>query len=137
MRPGCHLSVFPFHYHVWSNLVPSNSANVEGVFIGPISPIKISKKNVQVKYCEGSLIDSLKTVRFVSFEPKLRPQIEQASEELLSNFLYSSLTYSNNQDSGHARRWCIYKPSISFFRGFLFATESISFPLPVLLCSVS
>ena len=34
-----------------SNLVP---ANVEGVFIGPISLIKTSKKNAQVKHFKGS-----------------------------------------------------------------------------------
>ena len=56
-RPGHHLSVFLTLSRVKleiSNLVPSNSANVEGVFVGPISPVKTSKKNVQVKYFEGS-----------------------------------------------------------------------------------
>ena len=65
-----------------SDLVPSNSANVEGVFVGPISPIKTSRKTVRVQYFKGSLSDGSKTVRFVSFEPKLRPQIEQARENL-------------------------------------------------------
>ena len=57
MKPGHHLSVFRTIPHVKmeiTNLVPSNSANVEEVFIGPISPIKTSKKTTQVKYFEGS-----------------------------------------------------------------------------------
>ena len=110
-----------------SNLMPSNSTNVEGVFVGPISPIKTSKKNTNIKYFEESLSDNSKTVRFVSSEPKLRPQIEQAREALLCNFLYASPTYSNNQDMKQTRRQCIYKSSISFFRGFPFSPESISF----------
>ena len=52
------------------------------MFVGPTSPIKTSRKNVQIKYFKGSLSDGSKAVRFVSFEPKLRPQIEQAREDL-------------------------------------------------------
>ena len=55
MRPGHYLSVFltlPYVKMEIPNLVPSNSANVEGVFVGPLSPI--FKKNAQVKYFEGS-----------------------------------------------------------------------------------
>jgi len=65
-----------------SELVPSNSANVEGMFVGPISPIKTSRKNDRVHYFDGCLSDGSKTVRFVSFDPKLRPQIEKAKEDL-------------------------------------------------------
>ena len=57
MRPGRHLSIFLTLLCVKmeiSSLVPSNSTIVEGVFVGPISPIKTSKKNAQVKYFEGS-----------------------------------------------------------------------------------
>ena len=62
-----------------SDLVPSN---VQGVFVCPISLIKTSRKNARVQYFEGSLSDGSKTVRFVSFEPKLRPQIKQARKDL-------------------------------------------------------
>ena len=65
-----------------SDLVPSGSASVEGVFVGPVSPIKTSRNNAKVKYFEGQLSDGSKTVRFVSFEPKLRSQVEQAREGL-------------------------------------------------------
>jgi len=58
-----------------SDLVPST---VEGAFVATLSPIKTSRKNTGVKYFEGQIFDGCKTVRFVSFEPKLRPQIEQA-----------------------------------------------------------
>ena len=50
--------------------------------MGNISPIKTSRNNARVKYFEGQLSDGAKTVRFVSFEPKLRPQVEEARESL-------------------------------------------------------
>ena len=62
-----------------SGLVPSTSASVEGVFVGPVSPIKTSRSNSKVKYFEGKLSDWAKTV---SVEPKLRRQIEEAREGL-------------------------------------------------------
>ena len=65
-----------------AELVPQSSASVEGVFVGNISPVKTSRSNGRVKYFEGHLSDGTKTVRFVSFEPKLRPQIEEARESL-------------------------------------------------------
>lgn len=63
-----------------SRLVPSNSTNVHGVFVGAVSPVKTGKSNSKVKYFEGQLSDGSKTVRFVSFEPNLRRQIEAAQE---------------------------------------------------------
>ena len=67
-----------------SDLVPSTSTNVEGVlvFVGDLSPIKTSMKNPNVKYFEGQLSDGSKTVRFVSFEPKLHSKINKAREDL-------------------------------------------------------
>ena len=81
-----------------SDLVPSNSANVEGMFVGPISPIKTSRKTAQVQYFMGSLSDGSKTVRFVSFEPKLRPQIEQAREYLCGLSLSNCAITRNRGD---------------------------------------
>ena len=45
-----------------SDLVPSTSTNVEGVFVGDLSLIKTSRKNPNVKYFEGQLSDGSKTV---------------------------------------------------------------------------
>ena len=64
-----------------SDLVPLTSANVGGVFVGTLSPIKNSRNNTKVKYFEGKLSDGYKTVRFVSIEPKIRPQIEESLEK--------------------------------------------------------
>ena len=44
-----------------SELVPSSSASIEGVFVGNISPIKTSRNNARVKYFEGQLSDGAKT----------------------------------------------------------------------------
>ena len=65
-----------------SDLVPSTSTNVEGVFVGDLSPIKTSRRKPNVKYFEGQLSDGCKTVRFVSFEPKLHSKVNEAREDL-------------------------------------------------------
>ena len=64
-----------------SEIQPSSSANVHGVFVGGLSPIKASRKNSEVKYFEGQLSDGHKMVCVVSFEPKLRGQIEEALQQ--------------------------------------------------------
>ena len=64
-----------------SEIQPSSSANVHGVFVGGLSPIKPSRKNSEVKYFEGQLSDGRKTVRVVSFDPKLRGEIEEARQQ--------------------------------------------------------
>ena len=65
-----------------SNLEPATSASMEGAFVGNILPIKTSRNNPRVKYFEGKISDGAKTVRFVSFEPKLRSQVEEAEKNL-------------------------------------------------------
>ena len=40
-----------------SEIQLSPSANVHGVFVGSLSPIKASRKNSEVKYFEGQLLD--------------------------------------------------------------------------------
>ena len=57
-----------------------NSATVHGVFIGEVSPVKHSRTKTDVRYFEGKLSDGKKTVRMVSFEPKLRATVEKAWE---------------------------------------------------------
>ena len=62
-----------------SNLVVSigalSSGTVHGVLVGEVSPIKTSRKRNNVKYFEGQCSDRKKTVRLVTFEPKLRGQL--------------------------------------------------------------
>ena len=82
-----------------SELVPSSSASVEGVFVGNISPIKMSRTNSRVKYFEGHLSDGAKTVRFVSFEPKLRSQVEEAKDNLCGVAL-KNCTVKRSRDAG-------------------------------------
>ena len=81
-----------------SNLVPSTSANVHGVFVGALSPVKSSRNNTKMKYFEGQLSDGSKTVRFVSFEPKLRQQIEEAHEKCSSIALRNCAVKRNRQE---------------------------------------
>ena len=49
-----------------SDLVPSTSANIEGVCIGTLSLIKNSRNNTKYKCFKGKLSDGYKTVRFIS-----------------------------------------------------------------------
>jgi len=67
---------------VVSGLVLSSSVNVEGLFVGELSPIKTSRNHTNVKYFESQLSDGCKTVTFVSFEPNLHSIINEAREEL-------------------------------------------------------
>jgi len=64
-----------------SSVVPSSTANVHGVFVGAVSPVKTGRSNTKVKYFEGQLSDRSKTVRFVSFEPNLRRKVEEAQQK--------------------------------------------------------
>ena len=62
-----------------SNLVFSTGASslgtVHGVLVGEVSSIKMSRKRNDVKYFEGQCSNRKKTVRLVTFEPKLRGQL--------------------------------------------------------------
>ena len=60
-----------------SDLVPTSSANVEGVFVGALSPVKTNMKDSSRKYFSTQFSDGQQTVRFVSFEPKLWSQINE------------------------------------------------------------
>ncbi len=53
---------------------------VHGV-ITELSPVKVSRKNEQVKYFGGKLSDGKKTMRVVSFAPALRNPLEKARVE--------------------------------------------------------
>jgi len=60
------------------DLVPTSSANVQGVIAGALSPIKTSRNDTRTKYFNTQFSDDNQTVRFVSFEPKLWSQINDA-----------------------------------------------------------
>ena len=67
-----------------SNLIVSIGASslgtVHGVLVGEVSPIKTSRKRNNVKYFEGQCSDGKKTVRLVTFEPKVRGQLDEAQK---------------------------------------------------------
>lgn len=53
---------------------------VHGVVVGQVSPLKTSKTKSGVKYFDGSFSEGKKTLRMISFEPKLREQFEEAQK---------------------------------------------------------
>ena len=63
-----------------SDIAECNFATVHRVFVGAVSPVKSSRKKSDVKYFEANLSDRDKTVRLVSFEPRLRAEVEEANK---------------------------------------------------------
>ena len=59
---------------------PTEAATVSGI-VTELSPVKVSRKNSQVKYFSGKVTDGKKTVRVVSFHPGLRNQMEKSRIE--------------------------------------------------------
>ena len=55
------------------------NVTIHGV-VTELSPIKTSKKNSTVKYFMGMLSDGRKSLRMVSFDPKLRPRFNESFE---------------------------------------------------------
>jgi len=49
--------------------------------VGNVSPIKVSRKCAERKYFESNISDGIKTVRMVSFKPKLRKAVEDACKD--------------------------------------------------------
>ena len=60
-----------------SEVCEAKGATVHGMLIGELSPVKESRSTVGVRYFEGQFSDGKKTVRIVSFEPKLRSDLER------------------------------------------------------------
>ena len=60
-----------------SEVCEMKGATVHGMPVGELSPVKDSRSKVGVRYFEGQLSDGKKTVRIVSFEPKLRSDLER------------------------------------------------------------
>ena len=75
--------------------------------MGTLSPVKSSRNNTAVKYFEGHISDGCNTVRFVSLEPKLRPQLEEAREQssgvLLKNCAVKRSTQHNLEVQANSR----------------------------------
>ena len=63
-----------------SEMSTSMFANVHGLVVGDLSPIKCSRKRSDVEYFEGSLSDGKKVVRMVSFKPKLHNEFQKMRE---------------------------------------------------------
>ena len=78
--------------------VSPSPVTVHGVIIvGQISPLKTSKTKSGVRYFDGSLSDGRKTLRMISFDPKLREQFEVFMEllHLLDDIMIINCTYCN------------------------------------------
>ena len=56
---------------------PSTDINIHGV-VTQLSPVKVSKKNENVRYFDGKVSDGKKSMRVVSFDPVLRHQTDEA-----------------------------------------------------------
>ena len=92
-----------------SDLEPCNSVNVEGVFVGTLSPVR---KNKQNKYYDGSFSDGVKTVTFVSFEPKLREEIEEAHKNCYGVSLLNCAVKCSRQDESELEVFVSSKTSV-------------------------
>ena len=63
-----------------SDLQVSPSTTVHGVVVGNVSPLKSSRKDSSRKWFDGQFTDGAKVVRMISFNPKLRSELESAKE---------------------------------------------------------
>ena len=63
-----------------SEMVVSPSTVVHGVSVGDVSPVKESRIKNGVKLFESRFMDEKKVVRMVSFEPKLKSEVDQVKE---------------------------------------------------------
>ena len=67
-----------------SDMCLSKGATVHGAFVGPISPIRRSRSSThskEIQYFDTFFSDGIKTVRVVSFDPKLKPKVDNAREK--------------------------------------------------------
>jgi len=62
-------------------LKKTNKQQFMGMFVGNVSPIKVSRKCPDRIYFEANLSDGQKTIRMVSFGPNLRKAVEEAHKE--------------------------------------------------------
>ncbi len=57
-----------------SEIVQCKNAAVHGLVVGVISPVKSSKKILEIKFFQSQLCDGKKVVRVISFAPQLRQE---------------------------------------------------------------
>ena len=62
-----------------SDMAECNFATVHKAFVGAVSPLKSCRKKSDVQYFEANLSNGDKTVLVVSFEPRLRAEVEEAN----------------------------------------------------------
>ena len=86
--------------HGVSEVSPSNSAVVHGVFVGAVSPVKDSQSNKGIKYFKGNFSDRAKCVRMVSFDASLWEQIAKAREGSRSIANHVKLSWCTWQVAG-------------------------------------
>ena len=60
-----------------SELFESKGMTVHGIVVGDLSPIKESRNKANVRYFDGQSCDGKKTAWLVSFEPKLREELQR------------------------------------------------------------
>ena len=75
----------------------SGMGTVHGMVVGQVSPIKSSSKRNDIKYFDSQFTDGVKTLRLVSFEPRLRSKIEEAQKSQRSVTL-ENCTFKRNRD---------------------------------------
>ena len=75
----CNISAVDWEIEVSEVNDVEENVTIHGV-VTEILPIKTSKKNSTVKYFTGMLSDGRKSLRMVSFDPKLRPRLNESFE---------------------------------------------------------
>jgi len=81
-----------------SEITECNSAIVHGIFVGRVSPVKKSQKKTGVEYFETNLNDGKNTVRLVSFNLKMRKEVEDAYKNGREVAVASSCVKRNRED---------------------------------------
>lgn len=89
--------------------VSENDAPIDKVTVNALvtelSPIKVSKNNISVKYFNAKLNDGIKTIRLISFSPNIHDDMEKAHLEsqpiALTNCQVKEIAsqYKNNDDT--------------------------------------
>ena len=71
-------------FAVSDTMTSSSPVTVHGMVVGQVSPLKTSRSNSSMKYFNGSFTDVKKTLRIISFDPKLHNQFEEVQKSCTS-----------------------------------------------------